>query len=174
MLLADAAEVLVVLRLHELLARLPALAHQFLGVGFEVLELVELGVGAVGAGAGERVGVHGGVVAAGRLGVALGRRAVVVPPHLVHPHRLVHRGQVRVAPARPRHVDRSTSPHKRAGRCYCCRSVLVVCIARLWPWPRSLAVVLIARAVPVVVEEAESAVLLCRARRWPAPAARCL
>lgn len=77
MLLADTAEVLVVLRLHELLAGLPALAHQFLGVGFEVLELVELGVGAVDAGAGERVGVHGGVVAAGGLGVALGSRAVV-------------------------------------------------------------------------------------------------
>lgn len=87
-LLADAAEIPVVLRLHELLSRLAALANQFPGVGFELLELVELRVGVVG----ERVGVDGGVLAAGRFGVALGRRVVVVLPHLGHPRRLVHGG----------------------------------------------------------------------------------
>jgi hypothetical protein len=74
-------------------------------VGLELLELVELRVGGVD----ERVvGVDGGVLAAGGLGVALGRGVVVVLSHLRHPHRLVHGGQVRVAPARPRH--RSISP----------------------------------------------------------------
>jgi hypothetical protein len=69
-------------------------------VGFELLELVQLRVGAVRD---DRVGVHGGVLAAGGLGVALGRRVVEVLPHLGLPRRLVRRGQVRVAPVRPRH-----------------------------------------------------------------------
>ena len=67
-------------------------------MGFELLELVELRVGAVRD---ERVGVHGGVLAAGGLVVALGRRVVEVLPHLGLPRRLVCRGQVRVAPVRP-------------------------------------------------------------------------
>jgi len=132
-LLADAAEVLVVLRLHELLSDIAAVVHQplketpitlgaccrvavqsfggpgrrdsDLGVGFELLELVELRRGVAAGVRDERVGVHGGVLAAGGLGVALGRRVVVVPPHLGLQRRLVLGGEVRVAPVGPRHVD---------------------------------------------------------------------
>ena len=74
-----------------------------LSVGFELLELVELRMGVAAGVRDERVGVHGGVLAAGRLGVALGRRLVVVPPHLDLQRRLVLGGEVRVAPVGLRH-----------------------------------------------------------------------
>jgi hypothetical protein len=74
-------------------------------VCFQLLELVQLRVGVAADVRDERVDVHGGVLAAGGLGVALWRRVVVVLPHLGLQRRLVLGGEVRVAPVgRPRHI----------------------------------------------------------------------
>lgn len=202
MLLADAAEVPVVLRLHELLARLPALAHQLLRrqtaasaackiLPREVLmnmgrkETVRPRSGLRGpgtcrarGGSRRRRGLRARRCTrrSGRCGRAWSgawapRRRSSPAPRPPSPPRPRGTGARRSCSASTcRLID--LSAQARRPMLLLERTGGVYCFVR--PRPRSLAVVLIARAVPVVEEEAESAVLLCRARRWLAPAARCL